>query len=111
MDAFFQPRMGAPVQFVDARWNACGLDLGHEALAQLPEAALDLALALGVAGPTRRDLGAVVGGEVHRSPMQLEAPAPAGAQRAHPVRARHSGHPSEALEGPHQALEGVVLVL
>ena len=111
MDTLIEPQLSTPVQLVDACGDPCGLDFGQEGFAQLPEAALYLSLALGVTSATRCDLGAVVGREVHRSPMQLEPAALAGAECAHPVRARRRGHPAEALEGQRQALEGVVLVL
>ena len=56
-------------------------------LPEVAERPLDLAFALGVAGLTGLDLGAVVPGELQRRRVQLEPAALRPAERAHPVGA------------------------
>ncbi len=110
MHPFGQPQPAAIVQLSDGGGRAEGVELGQEAFLEVPERALGLPLALGVAGLARLDLDAVVAGEVDRGRVQPESLALRHPQGPHPVGAADLGHAADRLEEAHQPLEGVLPV-
>ena len=111
MNALVEPHVCPPVQIVEIDWDAVGFDLGQERLLQRPERSLDLALAFGVAGLTRRDLRRVMRGEADRRRVQFEASALGPAERSHPIGATRRRDAADLVEEPGDPFEGVMTIL
>ena len=108
MHPFVDPQPCPPVQRVEIVGDAGDDELLEEALGQVTERSLDLALAFRVTGLAGLDLGAVMTGELERRRMQLEPASLRLTERAHPVRATHLRDTAGGLEEPDDAFERVL---
>src|SRR5579875_3424661 len=101
-----QPAPGSGVELGD-RAGRIERHLLHEGGVELAEGPLGLALALGISCLAGLQREAVVGGEVEGFGEEAVGAAARDAERPHAVGPPDGCHPTNGLEEPHQALEGV----